>query len=120
MSDHKRDHTRLMRRPKAQSVTDLRASATDDRRARFIKYTIAMGIRTLCVISLFFVQGWWIPVVLAAAIVLPYLAVVVANVGGSPVAEAPRRPGAIVPVTPVIPVIVDDERDDRDAPPRAS
>jgi hypothetical protein len=108
------DSRRPVKRIKAQSVTDLRSSVADDRRARFIKYCIAMGIRTLCVISLFFVQGWWVPVVLGAAIVLPYLAVVVANVSGSPLASAPQRPGAIVPVTPV--VIVDPQ----DSPPRDS
>ncbi len=105
---------RPVRRIKAQSVTDLRSSVADDRRSRFIKYCIAMGIRTLCVISLFFVQGWWVGVVLAAAIVLPYLAVVIANVSGSPLAAAPQRPGAIVPVTPV--VIVDPQN----SPPRES
>lgn len=110
MSDSKRP----VRRVKAQSVTDLPASVADDRRSRFIKYCVAMGIRTLCVISLFFVQGWWIPVVLAAAIVLPYLAVVVANVGGSPVADGPKRPGALVPVLPVV------VEDPREVPPHQS
>ncbi len=53
-----------------------------------LKYSIAMGIRTLCVVSLLFVQGWWMIVMVIAALVLPYLAVVVANVRSKPAARA--------------------------------
>jgi hypothetical protein len=82
-----------------QSITTLPASPTDERRSRMIKYSVAMGIRTLCVIALIFVQGWWVVVMVVAALVLPYVAVVVANVGARP-AAVPQvtHPGAIVPV----------------------
>ena len=77
-----------------------------------IKYSIAMGIRTLCVISLLFVQGWWMLIAVIAAVVLPYFAVVVANVSMRPSSEGPPpRPGAIV----LVPRVNGDYRSD-DAP----
>jgi len=77
-----------------------------------IKYCLAMGIRTLCVAALLFVHGWWALILIVAAIVLPYLAVVVANVGARPDEQpAVLRPGSLVPVR-AIPV------DDRAAGPR--
>jgi len=97
----------MNRRNQPQSVTDLPASAHDDRRARMIKYTVAMSVRTVCVILLVFVRDWWIIVVAAGAIILPYIAVVVANVGARPATVAATRTGAVVPVRPVI---LDDER----------
>jgi hypothetical protein len=93
-----------------QSVTSLPVSPADDRRARMIRYCIAMGVRLLCVIACFFVQGWWLLLPALGAIVLPYVAVVLANVtvggrGGTVV-----RPGAIVRVRPpATPVVPDDE-----------
>ncbi|HEY8590089.1 MAG TPA: DUF3099 domain-containing protein [Naasia sp.] len=86
------------RRP-SQSITTLPASPDEDRRSRMIKYSIAMGIRTLCVASLLFVSGWWVLVMIVAAVILPYLAVVVANVGAKPQAP-PRvlRPESVVPI----------------------
>lgn len=62
-----------------------------------IKYSVAMGIRMLCIISLLFVQGWWLFVMAVAAITLPYFAVVIANVGARP-GGAVERPGGVVAV----------------------
>jgi len=45
-----------------------------------IKYSIMMGVRVLCIVALPFTQGWWLLAVAIGAIVLPYFAVVVANV----------------------------------------
>lgn len=81
----------------AQVVTSLAESPYEERRSRFIKYTIAMVIRVICIvlavtvpvglITFFFVAG---------AVFLPYFAVVIANAQGSssaaklsPVAKAP-------------------------------
>lgn len=96
----------MSKRNAPQSITELPASAHDDRRSRMIKYTIAMSIRTLCVILLVFLHDWWW-ILLAAigAIVLPYIAVVVANVTAKPASAEVQRPGSIVPVTPVVPVV---------------
>lgn len=51
-----------------------------------------MGIRTGCVIGAIFVPGWPRWVLIAGAVVLPYLAVVIANAGKS------RDHGAPAPV----------------------
>jgi len=81
-----------------QSITSLPVSPADDRRKRMIQYTIAMTIRVICVLLLFVVQGWWLLVVGIGAIVLPYVAVVLANnvSGGAP--SVVERPGGLVPL----------------------
>lgn len=66
-----------------------------------IKYSIAMGIRLACIFAMLFVQGWWLAVCAAGAIVLPYIAVVIANVGGGGAGGVVERPGGIVPVSGV-------------------
>lgn len=45
------------------------------------KYTIAMSVRMVCILLIFVVPGWWMWVFAIGAIVLPYIAVVLANVG---------------------------------------
>ncbi len=91
----------MSKRSEAQSITTLPLSPQEERKSRMIKYSIAMGIRTLCVVSLIFVQGWWIVVMVAAALVLPYLAVVVANVRSKPAAQAMAVPPyAALPAPP--------------------
>lgn len=79
------------------SITALPLSPTDDRRARMVKYLIAMGVRLVCIAMCFVVQGWWLAVFAVAAIVLPYFAVILANVGNEPGGRV-ERPGSIVPV----------------------
>ena len=64
-----------------------------------IRYGIAMGIRVACVIVCFFVHGWWLLLPLAGAVLLPYVAVVVANVGAR-TGGIVERPGSIVRVAP--------------------
>jgi Protein of unknown function (DUF3099) len=91
----------MSKRPETQSITTLPLSPDEERRSRMVKYSIAMGIRTLCVVSLIFVQGWWIVVMVAAALVLPYLAVVVANTRSRGAAQAmAERPYAALPPAP--------------------
>ncbi|WP_210481431.1 DUF3099 domain-containing protein [Naasia sp. SYSU D00948] len=88
----------MSKRTPTQSITTLPLSPQEERRSRMVKYSIAMGIRTLCVVSLLFVQGWWILVMVLAALVLPYFAVVVANVRSKPAARAvPVAPYAALP-----------------------
>jgi hypothetical protein len=81
-----------------QSITSLPESPDDERRRRMIQYGIAMGIRVLCVIACFFVHGWWLLVPLAGAVLLPYVAVVLANVGTSKGGTV-VRPGGLVRVS---------------------
>lgn len=80
-----------------QSITSLPESPADDRRRRMIKYTVAMTIRVICVLLLFVAQGWWLLVVGIGAIVLPYVAVVLANNVAGTGPTAVERPGTIVP-----------------------
>jgi hypothetical protein len=58
------------------------------------KYMVTMGIRIVCLVLMLFVKGWWLAVVAAGAILLPYFAVVLGNVGTSWVSRA-ERPTAI-------------------------
>ena len=44
-----------------------------------INYSVAMSIRMVFVILCFFVQGWWLLFTAVGAILLPYVAVVLAN-----------------------------------------
>jgi predicted tellurium resistance membrane protein TerC len=82
---------------KQHTVTTLPPSPDAERRARMIKYTVAMSIRVLCIFLMLFAQGWWLVVCAAGAIFLPYIAVVLANVGGGEQGLV-ERPGSIVPV----------------------
>jgi hypothetical protein len=64
---------------KPQSITTLAESPDSERNRRMARYSIAMGIRLVCVLLCFFVQGWWLILPAIGAIVLPYVAVVIAN-----------------------------------------
>ncbi|MGX5680471.1 DUF3099 domain-containing protein [Schumannella luteola] len=75
-----------------QSITTLGESPEEERNRRMTRYLIAMGIRTLCVILCFFVQGWWLVLPILGAVVLPYVAVVIANASTRPTG------GAVEPV----------------------
>ena len=69
---------------KAQSVTSLEVSPEQERRSRFIKYTVAMVIRVICVVLAVIVPLGWLTVLFACgAVFLPYFAVVIANAQGS-------------------------------------
>jgi hypothetical protein len=62
-----------------------------------IKYSVAMGIRVLCLLSILFVHGWWMIIPALGAVFLPYFAVIVANAGGDEPDHTVLRPGTIVP-----------------------
>lgn len=68
---------------RAQSATSLPQAPRDDADNRFAKYMVMMGIRIACFIAMAVVTpyGWYTFVFAAGAIFLPYLAVIVANVG---------------------------------------
>jgi Protein of unknown function (DUF3099) len=80
-----------------QSATALRTSPLADRRKRMRMYTITMSVRTLCLIALVVVPDWWRYLFGVGAVILPYFAVVLANVGSSGAAE-PVRPGEAPPL----------------------
>lgn len=80
-----------------QSITTLPESPDADRHRRMLRYLIAMIIRVVCIVLCLFVHGWWLLLPIIGAVVLPYVAVVIANVGAKPAGEV-LRPGAILPV----------------------
>jgi len=81
---------------KPQSITTLPPSPADDRRARMIKYTVAMGVRVVCIVALLFVDGWWLLACALGAIVLPYFAVIIANVSVVHQKNHIWRPGTLI------------------------
>lgn len=83
---------------KQPSITTLPPSPDDERRSRMRKYTIAMSVRMVCILLIFVVQGWWVWVFAVGAIVLPYIAVVLANVGDGR-AGAVEQPGPAAPLS---------------------
>ena len=87
----------MAKTPAVSSLTTLPPSPTDDRKRRMTNYLIAMAIRVGCILMCFVVQGWWALIFVIGAVVIPYFAVVLANVSSGQGATV-RRPGAIVPV----------------------
>lgn len=81
-----------------QSITSLPELPAVERRRRAVQYSLAMAIRVVCILSFFFVQGWWLLIPVLGAVVLPYIAVVVANVAVKDKVDGVERPGAIVPM----------------------
>lgn len=77
-----------------QSATALPDSPIDDRKKRMRRYSIAMSIRMACLVLVFVVPGWWKLIFGVGAVVLPYIAVILANVGAGG-ANDPVNPGAI-------------------------
>ena len=66
-----------------QSVTSVEHAPEEDRRRRFISYTIAMTVRVACILLAVVIDGPLRWVFMAGAILLPYFAVVGANAIGS-------------------------------------
>ncbi|MBL3700283.1 DUF3099 domain-containing protein [Leucobacter luti] len=77
---------------KSYSVTSAGVSPAEDRAHRMRMYFIAMILRVLCVVSLFWVRGWWILLVAAGAVILPWFAVMVGNAVAHNPGEAPDAP----------------------------
>jgi len=85
-----------MKKQRLQSVTSLPPSPDEERHARAVKYTITMSVRVLCFLAIFVVPGWWRIIPVVGTVVLPYIAVVIANTATRSSASAPERPGAVV------------------------
>jgi hypothetical protein len=67
-------------------------SPEEERRSRFIKYTVAMIIRVICVVLAVIVPLGWLTVLFASgAIFLPYFAVVIANAQGANSSNSSRN-----------------------------
>lgn len=86
----------------APSATSLPRSPRDDVDARSTRYLITMGIRIACFILMVVITpyGWYTWVFGAAAIFLPYVAVVTANVGQEARRNRREDPEPALPATP--------------------
>lgn len=80
-----------------QSITSLPETPEEETRRRQRQYSIAMGIRVLCLLACLFVRDWWLLIPALGTIILPYVAVVLGNVGGA------RRTQAEVPTALELP-----------------
>ena len=91
---------------KQYKLTSVGVNPTRDRAYRMRMYFLTMTLRMACVISLFWVRGPWIILVAIGAIVLPYVAVLIANavshVGGT-APDAPTPHELSAPEKPVEP-----------------
>jgi hypothetical protein len=77
-----------------QSATALPAAPVDDRKHRMRAYSTAMSIRMACLILVFVVPGYWKILFGLGAVVLPYVAVVLANVSAKGASSA-ITPGTV-------------------------
>ena len=69
------------------SITNAPVSPASDRRERIVKYSWAMTIRFVCLVVFFLLPDWWRAVPAVGAVLLPYFAVVTANVSKYPIAR---------------------------------
>jgi hypothetical protein len=60
-------------------ITDARPAHSDDLNRRINRYLVSMAIRTACVVLVFVVHGPLRWVFAVGAVLLPYLAVILAN-----------------------------------------
>jgi hypothetical protein len=79
-------------------ITDAQTATSKEMSSRVKRYAITMGIRTACFISMIFVPGPLRWVLLAAAVFLPYLAVVLANQANTRTKVGPVNPGDPTPM----------------------
>ncbi|MCC2032008.1 DUF3099 domain-containing protein [Microbacterium allomyrinae] len=93
----------------APSATSLPRAPRDDVGARSTRYLVMMGVRVLCFILMVVITpyGWYTWVLGAAAIFLPYIAVVSANVGQEARRNRREDPEPALPATPSAPQVPD-------------
>lgn len=70
------------------SVTSVRSSLTDDQAARNKRYMLSMSIRVVCFVLCIVTDGWLRWMFFVGALVLPWIAVVIANAGREQRAKA--------------------------------
>lgn len=73
-----------VQQPDVHTITGAQRSLSTEQSGRTRRYLISMAVRTACVIAAIVVPGWPKWIFIAGAVVLPYLAVVVANAGRAP------------------------------------
>lgn len=98
-----RPEPRLIELQPVQSITSARASHSEDVSRRMKSYAISMGIRTLCVLGLVLLLPHWTAwLFVPGAVVLPYVAVLLANAGRE---RAPSAPAVVVQPRPDLPAL---------------
>jgi hypothetical protein len=75
-------------------ITGVRPSLSEDIRSRQTRYLISMTVRTGCFVLAIVTHGWLRWVLFAGAVVLPYVAVVLANAGRETAEDVPLVPPA--------------------------
>jgi hypothetical protein len=70
-------------------ITGVRRGLSEDVRGRQRRYLISMGVRTLCFLLALVTSGWLRWAFLSGAVLLPYVAVVLANAGREPNSAMP-------------------------------
>ncbi len=79
------------------SVTSARRGHAQDQRSREVRYLVSMGIRMVCIVLAVFVPGPMRWVFVAGAVVLPYVAVLIANAGREVAGDGIVDPGNAAP-----------------------
>ena len=83
--------------PETPSLTSLPVSPNVERQSRLGQYLIAMGLRLVCLFLCFVTPGWWILLPVAGVVVLPLVAVGLANVVNSNMSKSLRTRESNVP-----------------------
>lgn len=82
-----------------QSATSLPRAPQADATKRSARYLMTMGIRIACLLAMILVTpyGWYSWLFAVGAVVLPYIAVVIANVGEDTKEAVAQRPDRMLP-----------------------
>src|SRR5690554_1800628 len=72
---------RTRRGSPVQAITSAPRALAEDVHARTVRYLVSMGIRTACFLLILVVPGPWKWVCVAGALLLPGIAVLLANAG---------------------------------------
>lgn len=83
------------------TITGAQRGLSQEQTGRTRRYLISMGIRTACVLAAIIVPGWPRWVFISGAVVLPYLAVVIANAGREN--DEPGEMGVALPLQRALP-----------------
>lgn len=63
------------------TITNAAEAHSEEMRQRMMKYALTMGIRMVCLVLIFAVDGWFKIIPVVGAVVLPWVAVMIANGG---------------------------------------
>ena len=80
--------------PTVHKITAARPSLSEDIRSRQTRYLVSMSVRTVCFVLAIVTSGPLRWIFFAGAVVLPYVAVVLANAGGETAEPIPLVPPA--------------------------